>query len=357
MKNKNRNKILFAILLILLVNLACGINNEDLLKTAMAETVEVKFTELAIQSQQDSSLENIETETAIPIQGTSAPSIPNPTGTPFPAGTQTSTETVPCNVAQFVTDVTVPDGSDFIPGENFVKTWRLKNVGSCTWNTSYKLTYISGDQMGGPSSQALISNGSVPPNQTVDISVNLISPSNGGNYTGNWKIQNSSNEVFGLTNGNPFYVNIDVVNPTNTPYSPLPLVTIPPIIIVIVPQFTIDYAGMHACSGKTSVSFKIKNTGIYTIQSMQIAVQGPIGDYLSVNTQNFAFDPPPPEPYPQCKDQNPWGGSLAPGEIRWVSTILTSDPNLVQPGRVTLKMCTENNLGGVCNENTIDFNW
>jgi hypothetical protein len=54
-----------------------------------------------------------------------------PTSTPPPTLTP-----VPCDRAAFVADVTVPDGTNFAPGTTFVKTWRLKNNGSCTWTTA-----------------------------------------------------------------------------------------------------------------------------------------------------------------------------------------------------------------------------
>jgi len=53
-----------------------------------------------------------------------------------------------CDHVQFVSDVTVPDGSSFTPGAAFTKTWQLKNIGTCTWTTSYSLVYAGGDQMG-----------------------------------------------------------------------------------------------------------------------------------------------------------------------------------------------------------------
>ncbi len=46
-----------------------------------------------------------------------------------------------CDWAQFVTDVTVPDGSIYPPGATFTKTWRLKNIGTCTWTPSYSMVY------------------------------------------------------------------------------------------------------------------------------------------------------------------------------------------------------------------------
>ena len=39
-----------------------------------------------------------------------------------------------CDWAQFITDVTVPDGAKYEPGATFKKTWRLKNIGTCTWD-------------------------------------------------------------------------------------------------------------------------------------------------------------------------------------------------------------------------------
>ena len=67
------------------------------------------------------------------------------------AATPAPTATVGCtDRAQFVTDVSVPDGLMFAPGAAFVKTWRLMNVGTCTWTSSYNLVFFSGDQMSGP---------------------------------------------------------------------------------------------------------------------------------------------------------------------------------------------------------------
>src|SRR5512145_1793119 len=54
--------------------------------------------------------------------------------------------------AQFIADVTVPDGTRFDPGATFKKTWRLKNIGTCTWTTSYSLVFDSGEKMGAASS-------------------------------------------------------------------------------------------------------------------------------------------------------------------------------------------------------------
>jgi hypothetical protein len=64
-----------------------------------------------------------------------------------------------CDRAQFVSDVTAPDGSSFAPGATFTKTWRLMNIGTCTWNTAYSLTWVGGDSLSAPQSGTARSDG------------------------------------------------------------------------------------------------------------------------------------------------------------------------------------------------------
>ena len=39
-----------------------------------------------------------------------------------------------CDNSAYVSDVTIPDGTEVAPGEAFTKTWALVNTGNCTWN-------------------------------------------------------------------------------------------------------------------------------------------------------------------------------------------------------------------------------
>src|SRR5512141_2598891 len=68
----------------------------------------------------------------------------------LPTGASAAT----CDAAQFVSDVTVPDGTKYDPGTAFKKTWRLKNIGTCTWSTSSSLVFDSGERMGASASIA-----------------------------------------------------------------------------------------------------------------------------------------------------------------------------------------------------------
>ena len=79
------------------------------------------------------------------------PTIPPPpatnTAVSFPTLTRApSTAAVPptaaCDLASFVKDMSIPDGSVFTPGATFTKTWRLENAGTCTWSGYSLLTRV-----------------------------------------------------------------------------------------------------------------------------------------------------------------------------------------------------------------------
>jgi hypothetical protein len=140
-----------------------------------------------------------------------------PTNTPVPATNTplpTPTEITYCDWVSFVKDVTVPDGSNFAPGETFTKTWRLKNRGTCTWSPDYMLVFTSGAQMGGTTAVRLPSY--VSPGQSVDVAVTLTAPNTRGEYTGYWMLRNPSGALFGYgDNANQaFYVEIKVKEET-----------------------------------------------------------------------------------------------------------------------------------------------
>lgn len=170
----------------------------DAALTAAAQTVEVNMTQAAILNPPTippTNTPGIATST-LAVATTSVP----PSG---PSATQT------CDVAQFVDDVTIPDGTALEPNETFTKTWRLKNVGTCSWTPSYAVVFSSGDSMNGPATQSLT--GNVNPGQTLDISIDLTAPAADGNYKGYWKLRNGAGVHF-----TQFYVDIKVGTPSPT---------------------------------------------------------------------------------------------------------------------------------------------
>jgi uncharacterized protein YkwD len=117
--------------------------------------------------------------------------------------------------AGYFGDVTVPDDTVFQQGNAFVKTWRFRNEGTCTWGPAYSLVLIKGDQMGGPTSVPLpVAN----PGDIFDVSINLVAPSRGGPFMGVYEFQDANGTKFGVnSNGiDKFWVKIDVayIGPT-----------------------------------------------------------------------------------------------------------------------------------------------
>ena len=102
--------------------------------------------------------------------------------------------------AQYVADVTIPDGMAVNPGEGFVKAWKVRNSGTCDWGKRYKLVFVSGEQMGGPESVPLPE---VAAGEAGDISVDLVAPGTPGLHMGTWRIK--------AKGGDPFGTNLTVV--------------------------------------------------------------------------------------------------------------------------------------------------
>ncbi|MCJ7825919.1 MAG: NBR1-Ig-like domain-containing protein [Anaerolineales bacterium] len=204
------------LLLIALLTGACNFPGRQLTENAYptfaAQTVEARLT-LAVQATLPPLLP-LATNTQPPPQ----PTLPEPTGSPTNTAIPTQTS-VPCDRAVFVNDVTIPDGTLLAKGESFTKTWRLRNTGSCSWNSSYQLIFKEGDSMSGPASKSL-TGGTVAPGQTVDISVDLKAPNSNGEYRGDWLIRSDAGIVFGIGTGGDvaFYLEIKVAEPTATPY-------------------------------------------------------------------------------------------------------------------------------------------
>jgi len=129
-------------------------------------------------------------------------------------GTVGGNTAVGCDNSVFVSDVTIPDDTVMSPGQTFKKTWRLQNNGTCPWTTAYKVTFLSGDQMGGVPEPITVD---VAPGQSADISVNMTAPSTTGTVKSTWILTNAN----GIQFGSWFYAQIVVgsASPANTAQS------------------------------------------------------------------------------------------------------------------------------------------
>ena len=139
-----------------------------------------------------------------------------PVATPAATVAATASQSAGCtDAATFVADVTIPDGSQVAPGATFVKTWRLKNSGTCTWDGRYKLVFASGNTLGALANSFALET-TVAPGELVDLSVTLVAPTTPATYEGNWKLQNPQSQVFGIgaNRAGAFWVKMTVANNT-----------------------------------------------------------------------------------------------------------------------------------------------
>jgi hypothetical protein len=273
MKSMKHTLIILLALLLAGCNLPGGpvqptpISGMDAVNTAAAQTVVALSTQLAPNPS------GAATNTPLPAQNT-----PVPVATQSPQATLTPLPTaiiIPCDRAKFVADVTIPDDTLMGPGQAFIKTWDLQNDGSCTWTTSYRIVFDSGDAMEGPAAINLPKN--VAPGETIRISMILKTPAGVKTYKGYWMLQNANGAKFGLgsTADKPFWVQIKV----GVTQAPFAVITVPT--TVDPPSYTGD------CAAAKTFTFTAK---INTSAAGKVTYYWKKSDGTQSDTKTLTFD-------------------------------------------------------------------
>jgi len=182
------------------------------IKTAAAQTVVANFT-LTAESVTAASTPTetlLDTPTLLPTSTTAL--TPVPTQSAHPGATQI----ILCDEYSWddtTLDVNIPDNTQMTPGQSFVKTWKIKNSGTCTWGAGYKVILSSGAPMSGQPQPLPLP---VAPGQEIEISINFIAPTQTGSYSSAWTLQNAAGHPFfgsniqGTVHAKPVYVKIVV---------------------------------------------------------------------------------------------------------------------------------------------------
>ncbi len=140
-----------------------------------------------------------------------APTGPLPTLTPLPpvyapppTATFTPSPEGPClNDLQFISDLTIPDGSLVFAGSTLDKRWLAQNSGSCHWDASYRLKWIGGDPLGAQESQPLYP--ARAGTQAV-LQILFTAPQTPGEYESSWQAADAEGVLF----GDPIYIKVIV---------------------------------------------------------------------------------------------------------------------------------------------------
>jgi hypothetical protein len=208
-------KIVRTLLIVLTIAaFACNMPGTDAATSPAGDITDLQLTQTAISQQM--------TQLAAP--GSTATTGPGPvseeatatfTLTPTETVTPTFTLTpIPCNRASFGSDVNYPDKTKVPAGTNFTKTWSLINNGSCAWNSAYSVVFVDGDRMGAPDATP-VTNGTIEPGASANVSVNLKAPNDPGTYKGLFKLRASDGSLFGINadGQGAFWVQIKVPEP------------------------------------------------------------------------------------------------------------------------------------------------
>jgi hypothetical protein len=229
LNQKMKIKVLLTCILILFLSACAGKNSDPEAPTLDATRLYETASSLV-------TADYAVTQTLIPTE-TPTPTL---TRTPIPTLDRTRpplftpTSELPCNQAAAgrPIDVTIPDDTKMGPGQPFSKTWRLENVGSCTWTRLYAVTFFSGNSLGARYTQNLQQ--PVPPGAMVDVTVDMVAPQNIGLYQSNWMLSDPDGALFGIgPHGDaPFWVRIEVVQLVTSTPTVTPTITRTPVVFI-----------------------------------------------------------------------------------------------------------------------------
>ncbi len=213
-----KTPFVLSILVVTLLLAACGpgqaapTQDVAFIQTSAANTVVARFT-LTASAPTLTPLAALTVTTApAPLEtATQAPPASPPVFTPtlLPGGV-TATPGL-CDYYSWdpaTVDVNIPDGTQMTPGQQFVKTWKIKNAGICTWGAGYKVVYAGYSDMMSGVAQPI--NGVIGPGQEIEISVQFKAPAKAGEYVSAWTLQNAAGIRFYGLGAKPLYVKIVV---------------------------------------------------------------------------------------------------------------------------------------------------
>jgi len=201
---KNKIRIAFVLTMLITAAAACGprveptptIDPEELM-AQIAMTIEAEITQNAML-----------TPSATATMPPTATPLPLPTQPALPAATLPAAPlALPAGSADnatFISDVSIKDGTIFLPNARFTKTWKIENSGTTTWDTGYAIRYLEGASL---SEETVISiTKPVEPGVQIEISVPMQAPTQLGTAKAWWAMMNEKGQIF----GDQFYVEIVV---------------------------------------------------------------------------------------------------------------------------------------------------
>ena len=139
--------------------------------------------------------------------------VPTPTPGSGPTATPPLPPSHPCIDSMALVQELTDDNQDTTsppqmnPGQAFTKGWRVRNTGTCEWDDTYRFVFgqgnVPGARMGG---EPVAIEREVSSGDTYDVQINLVAPSEPGNYQAFWQMVDGR----GISFGERIYVGIEV---------------------------------------------------------------------------------------------------------------------------------------------------
>ena len=103
----------------------------------------------------------------------------------------------------WISDVTIPDGTEIGANATLDKRWEVKNSGNCNWDDRYRLRLIAGPALNAPQEQSLYP---ARAGANAVIQIMLQAPADPGKYRSAWQAYNPDGQPF----GDPIYIDFVV---------------------------------------------------------------------------------------------------------------------------------------------------
>jgi len=81
------------------------------------------------------------------------------------------------------------------PDTVLLMNWRIRNTGTCVWDSSYRLGFLGGERLSGP--RSLYLREAVPPGEEIELLLRVIAPASAGSYQGRWQMFGPDGTLFG----------------------------------------------------------------------------------------------------------------------------------------------------------------
>lgn len=91
-------------------------------------------------------------------------------------------------------DSTIGEGEAITPNTKFRKSWRVQNTGVEVWPEGISLRHTGGVSMG---EYTRIEVPPLAPKETIELSVDLVSPAEVGVFQSKWRMMTSTGSYFG----------------------------------------------------------------------------------------------------------------------------------------------------------------